>query len=92
MNSSQLRLNSKQLAQALGCGVWVIYGVKKANRIFAAQGREPMIFTGWLSTPAKVSRWLDAHPDFVASRTLTPHRAKAKPVPEPLPQHPRAAA
>ena len=71
------RLNGVQLACALGFGEWVIKGIKKANALFAQQGRETLIFTGRYSTPAKVSKWLDDHPDFVASQVLAPQRRRA---------------
>lgn len=70
------RLDGVALTKALGFkSPWVVPAVKKANAIFAAQGREPLIFTGRYSTPAKVSQWLDDHPDFVARHVLvTPER------------------
>jgi hypothetical protein len=64
------RLNAKQLAAELGCGEYVVYAVKKANRMLVEQGAEKPIFSGRLSTPGKVSKWLDDHPDFVARRVL----------------------
>lgn len=69
MNSEKY-LDGRRLAEATGLGEWVIYGVKKANKIFAEQGREPLIFTGRYSTPKKVSAWIDAHPDFIARHVL----------------------
>ena len=83
-------LNSLDLATALGlAGPWLIYGIKKANRQLAAQGSEPLIFSGRYSTPAKVSAWLDAHPEFVAKRVLAPQAAKT-PEPRDTPGHPPA--
>lgn len=73
------RLDGVALTKALGFkSPWVVPAVKKANATFAAQGREPLIFTGRYSTPAKVSKWLDDHPDFVARHVLvTPERELA---------------
>lgn len=70
------RLDGLALTKALGFkSPWVVPAVKKANAAFAAQGSEALIFTGRYSTPAKISTWLDAHPDFVARRVLvTPER------------------
>lgn len=80
---SQL-MNGKQLAIALfggsaasSRGEWIIYGVKKANAIFAAQGREKLIFTGRLSTPTAITEWLWRHPEFVPSRILAPFRKRS---------------
>jgi transcriptional regulator len=75
-------LNGKSIAEALGCSEWTVYAVKKANKEFAQQAREALIFTGRLSTPAKVSAWLQSHPDFIPSRVLA-----AKRVRQPRPQH-----
>lgn len=75
------RLNALQIAAALNLGEWVVYGVKKANRIFAENGKEDLIFTGRYSSPAKVMKWLDEHPDFVANQVLAPVRKAAKPKP-----------
>ena len=72
-------LNGKSIAAALGCGEWIIYGVKKANKIFAGRGLEPLIFTGRLSTPARVAAWLEAHPDFVANQVLAAKRGQRQP-------------
>jgi len=72
------RFNCLGLAAALGFGgPWMIYGVKKANRIYAAQGKEPLIFAGRYSTPARVAAWLDTHPDFIARHILAPRGKKA---------------
>lgn len=87
MNAAQQWMNGRALATALGLGEWTIYGVKKANRIFAQQGREALIFTGRLSTPAKVAQWLEAHPDFVARHVLVPAKDLAEPAHQPRPQH-----
>ena len=74
------RLDCVKLAETMGLNSpWVIYGVKKANRLLAAEGKEELIFCGRFSTPAKVSAWLDAHPDFVATRTLVPVRQRPTP-------------
>jgi hypothetical protein len=70
MSPDLLRLNSMQLAAALGCGLHLIAGVKKANAMAAAAGIEPLIFTGRYSTPGQVSDWLDSHRSFVARRVL----------------------
>ena len=71
------RLNSRRLAQALNFdSPWVIAGIKKANRMYHEQGREELIFTGRYSTPAKINRWLDDHPEFVASHFLAPQRRR----------------
>lgn len=64
------RLNCVRIAEVLGCGVYIVRAVKKANRLLAKQGRERAIFSGWYSTPAKVDRWLDDHPGFVARDIL----------------------
>lgn len=90
MNPRHQLGNARQLARALGCSEWVIYGVKKANRIRAGQTGEPLIFTGRFSTVAKVQRWLDDHPDFVANQVLAPQRQAAARVRRPL--RPRPAA
>lgn len=94
MQEKHKLLDGVRLAQATGLGAWVVYGVKKANKIFHGQGREPLIFTGRYSTPAKLAAWLDAHPDFVASQVLRKPTAAAAATPAPdkhLP-HRRAAA
>lgn len=71
------RLDCVKLAAALGFeSEWVVRGVKKANRLLAFQGKESLIFTGRYSTLAKVSDWLDQHPEFVASHVLAPHRRR----------------
>jgi hypothetical protein len=67
------QLNGMELATAMNCGEWLIYAVKKANRIFAAQGKEPLIFTGRYSSPAAIAQWLKVHPDFVPTRVLAPN-------------------
>lgn len=68
---AQQQLDGTKLTAALGFqSTWVISAIKKANAIFAAQGKEDLIFTGRYSTPAKVTKWLDAHPGFVASHVL----------------------
>jgi hypothetical protein len=72
------RLNCVDLAVALGMSAWQLYGVKKANRLFAKQNLEPLIFSGRYSTPAKVAAWLDAHPDFSAGRVLAPRAGKPR--------------
>lgn len=73
------RLNSRDIAVALGMkGPWVVYGVKKSNRILAAQGKEELIFAGRYSTPGKVALWLDTHPNFVAGSVLAPVRKTGK--------------
>ena len=46
MSACQPVLHATQIAADLQHGEWVVYGVKKANKIFAAQGREALIFTG----------------------------------------------
>lgn len=88
MTDQHQLLNGRDLARVLfgneddvesTRGEWTIYGIKKANKILAGQGREELIFTGRYSTPAKVSAWLAAHPDFVANHTLAPVRRKKKP-------------
>lgn len=89
MSDNDKHLNGVELSKATGLGEWVIRAIKKANKLFAAQGREPLIFTGRYSTPAKVSKWFDDHPDFVATRVLAPQnqlRAKRAPQPRPLRQ------
>lgn len=70
------RLDGVALTKALGFkSPWVVPAVKKANKRLAEQGKEALIFTGRYSTPAKVSQWLDEHPDFVARHELvTPER------------------
>jgi hypothetical protein len=70
------RLDGLALTKALGFkSAWVVPAVKKANARLAAAGTEPLIFTGRYSTPAKISQWLDEHPDFVARHELvTPER------------------
>lgn len=72
------RLDGMALTKALGFkSAWVVPAVKKANAHLAAQGREALIFTGRYSTPAKVSKWLDDHPDFVARHVLvTPEQER----------------
>lgn len=91
--SSHSRLNARQIAEELGCGLWIVRGVKKANRLFAEQGKEDLIFTGFYSTPAKVGKWLDDHPQFVAAKVLDPTRGLAKPGPrEPRSRQPLQAA
>ena len=63
------QLNAKELAAFLGFeSDWVVRAIKKANWHLHEQGIEPLIFTGRFSTAAKVSRWLDDHPDFVAGQ------------------------
>lgn len=85
------RMNGVELGAALNLGEWVVSGIKKANRLFAAQRGEALIFSGRYSTPAKVSAWLDAHPDFVASRyKLKPKPSEAAPAPQPPQQRPPA--
>ncbi len=80
MNAKEQQMNGRELAAATGLGLWVIRGIKKANRIFAAQAAEPLIFTGRYSTPSQISRWLAVHPEFVASRVLaTTPAAQAQP-------------
>jgi hypothetical protein len=70
---------------------WVVYGIKKANRLLAAQGREDLIFSGRYSTPGKLSAWLDSHPDFVANQVLAPgRRAPQSSEPHGTPAHPPA--
>lgn len=76
------RLDGRGLATALGMkSAWTIQGIKKSNAILHAQDpvKEPLIFTGRYSTPAKVARWLDDHPDFVANRVLAPVRKNPVP-------------
>jgi hypothetical protein len=55
MDSSLQRLNVVQLAAFLGCGDWIVRGVKKANAMAAASAGEALIFTGRYSTPGKIS-------------------------------------
>lgn len=84
MNDKDKHLNGVELAEATGLGEWVIYAIKKANKLFAAQGKEPLIFTGRYSTPAKVSQWFADHPDFVATRVLAPQKKlRAERAPQP---------
>ncbi len=101
MSRRHLQLNGREIAKELFGGTdedqrgeWVVYGIKKANAIFAKRGEEALIFTGRYSTPAKVEQWLTDHPTFVANQVLAPVRKKkprpAKPVRPPRPQH-RAA-
>jgi GAF domain-containing protein len=73
------RLDGVALTKALGFkSTWVVPAVKKANAHLAAQGKEALIFTGRYSTPAKITQWLDEHPDFVANHVLvTPERRQA---------------
>lgn len=79
MTAAHKRLDCVKLAAALGFdSEWVVRGVKKANRLLHKQGKEPLIFTGRYSTPAKVSRWLDEHQEFVATHYLAPQRRKKK--------------
>jgi hypothetical protein len=79
--TAERQLNGLALARELNCGEWVIYGIKKANRLFHAQGLEPLIFIGRYSTTKKISTWLEAHPDFVAGQVLAPNQwAKRKAV------------
>lgn len=86
MQTRDQRMNAVKLAAALGFeSTWVIRGIKKANAIFAAQGREPLIFSGRYSTPAKVSDWLDVHPEFVASWVLRKAAPGESPAPQPHP-------
>jgi hypothetical protein len=75
---AQQRLDGVALTKAFGFkSPWVVPAVKKANAALAAQGKETLIFTGRYSTPAKVSQWLDEHPDFVARHVLvTPERER----------------
>lgn len=90
MKSSKQWLNGKALAAACGCGEWTIYGIKKSNRIAHSQSRERLIFTGRLSTPAKINAWLEEHPEFIPGQVLAPVRRKKEPArqaPPPLPQH-----
>lgn len=68
--NNEKHMNGRALAEATGLGLWVIYGIKKANKIFAQQSREPAIFTGRYSTPKKIAAWLEAHPDFIARHVL----------------------
>jgi hypothetical protein len=72
MSDKNKLLNGLALAAATGLGGWVIYGIKKANKLFAAQGLEPLIFTGRYSTPKKIAAWLETHPHFVARHVLVP--------------------
>jgi hypothetical protein len=105
MSRRHLQLNIRELAREMfgvaaepnksgtQRGEWVLRGVKKANAILAAQGREPLIFVGRYSTVAKIEQWLMEHPDFVATQVLTPSgslRPPAAPTPQPLRRH-RAA-
>ncbi len=92
MSEKNKLMNGVALAEATGLGEWVVYGIKKANKIFAAQGRESLIFTGRYSTPAKVKQWLADHPDFVATRVLVPQAAAepATPAHRPHRLHPAA--
>lgn len=85
------RLDGRALATALGFkGSWIIQGIKKANAILHGQDpvKEPLIFTGRYSTPAKVARWMDEHPAFVANQVLAPVRKNSKPRGTPV--HPPA--
>jgi hypothetical protein len=75
MNDRQKFMNGRALAAATGLGVWCIYGIKKANKIFHASRGEPLIFSGLYSTPAKISDWLESHPDFIARHVLAPQRS-----------------
>lgn len=71
-------LNSKGLAEALGCSTWLIGGVKKRNAELAAQGLEEPIFTGRYSTPSKVSRWLADHPEFIPTNVILAPEVRAE--------------
>jgi hypothetical protein len=78
---SDVQMNGRQLAHAVfggtpndSRGEWSVYAIKKANRILHAQGKEELIFSGRLSTPAKINAWLTAHPDFAPNRVLCPQR------------------
>lgn len=93
MSDKNKLLNGLALATATGLGEWVIYGIKKANKLFAEQGKEALIFTGRYSTPKKVAAWLADHPDFVATRVLAPTQSAKKKAARELPQRqPRRAA
>lgn len=72
MKDDDKRMDGVDLAAATGLGIWGIYGIKKANKLFFKQGIDPaLIFTGRYCTPAKISTWLDAHPDFVANQSMS---------------------
>ncbi len=80
MKDDDKRMDGVDLSAATGLGIWGIYGIKKANKLFFKQGIDPaLIFTGRYCTPAKISAWLDAHPDFVANQVLDPKRRKKAP-------------
>lgn len=68
--NNEKHMNGRALAEATGLGQWVIYGIKKANKLLAQQGREPAIFTGRYSTPKKIAAWVETHPDFIARHVL----------------------
>lgn len=74
MSDRNKLLDGVKLAAATGLGEWSIYGIKKANKIFHRESGEALIFTGRYSTPAKITKWIDAHPDFVARHILVKDR------------------
>ena len=77
MKDDDKRMDGVELAAATGLGTWGIYGIKKANKLFFKQGIDKaLIFSGRYSTPAKITAWMDEHPNFVANQVLDPKRKK----------------
>lgn len=80
-------MNSKELAVATGLGRWVVAAIKKANAELAKAGKEPLLFRGRDSTPARLTAWLDLHPAFSAADVR--RRGVLPPLVSPAPSPPR---
>lgn len=56
--------NAKQIAARLGVSRYMVYWIKKANRILAERNQEPLIFHGRLTTLERITEWMDRHRDW----------------------------
>jgi hypothetical protein len=59
------RLNMRQATLVFGFGAWVLRGIKIAS---ANDPNRP--FKGRYTTAESLDRWLDEHPEFVASHHI----------------------
>lgn len=67
------RKYSEVTAIAPGLSHWILAAIKRASR-----GQPDSPFVGRLTTVNRIIRWLDAHPEFVANRTMQPIEVLAR--------------